>query len=108
MLTQRFKRGDTLFIQCTRVDPTSGSALSLSGVTVSSEMVRDGVRMELVVTVIDAAAGRFDLSLPATQTANLSTGVWLTDVEFRDLVGNVVSSDTYNLLVLEDVTGAAD
>jgi hypothetical protein len=107
MLTQRFKRGDTLFIQCTRVD-ASGSALSLSGVTVTSEMVQCAVRVDLTATIVDASTGRFNLALSSTETETLATGVWLTDVQFRDLAGNVVSSDTYAILVVEDVTGAAD
>lgn len=93
-------------IEGTRVD-ANGDAVSLSGLSISSQMVRSANRVALSVVIVDAAAGRFNLSLTAAQTADLAVGSWISDVEFRDPSGNVVSSDTYTIFVVQDVTNGS-
>lgn len=107
MKVQRCKQGDTLLIEGTRVDG-DGNPVSLAGVTVTSDILFGGTRVALTATVVNAAAGRFDLSLTAEQTEALAVGPWLCDVQFEDSTGGIVSSETFMLSVEADVTRAPD
>ncbi|TFL16449.1 hypothetical protein [Jannaschia formosa] len=107
MATLTAKRGDTLTISGTRTD-ASGSAVSLVGVSIACEIVLGALRYALTVEVIDAAAGTFWLVLDAATAATLTPGLWSGDVEFTDASGNVTSTETFRLQIIEDVTNAAD
>lgn len=100
------KRGDTIQIDGTRTDPATGDAVSLSGVTVASEIERNGTRHELTTEVLDASAGTYRLTLDAATSATLAVGIWLSDTEFVAGDGTVISTDTYSLNVQADVTNA--
>lgn len=107
MATLSAKRGDTLTINGTRTDRTTGAAVSLVGASVACEIKIGATRQALGVEILDAASGTFRLSLDAETTASLRVGLWRSDVEFTDASGQVVSTDTFLLQVIEDVTNAA-
>lgn len=104
--TLSFKRGDTFQIDGTRTNK-EGSSVSLSGVTVVSVMKRKDTEISLTTEVISEADGTFRLTLPATTTNTLELGNWLSDVEYQAQDGSVVSTETYVIKVLEDVTNAS-
>jgi len=103
MLTLTCKRGDTFKVDGQHTD-IAGNPLSLTGSTVASAMQLGAVRVVLLVTVIDAAQGTFTLGRTAAQTADLSVGLWLSDVEFTNGSGEVVSTDTFIVSIVEDIT----
>jgi len=103
---QRVKRGDTLRFEGARTDP-DGTAVALSGVTVTAEMVSGGARIALPCVVVDAAAGLFEIELGAAAMAALAPGLYAADVQFEDGLGGVVSTETFTVEIVEDVTGAA-
>lgn len=104
MATLRVKRGDTLRIAGTY--RPNGVAASLGGVTVACDMKRGTTVESLTCAVTGLDAGEFEAVLSATETANLPLGLWSSDVQFTDLDGNVTSTQTYTIEIVEDVTGA--
>lgn len=98
------KRGDTLTLNCTRTD-SAGNPVSLSGSGAATMRRRNGAAISLTYTVIDAGAGTFRLSAPASATDDWALGVYLCDVEFT--TGAVVAStETFLIKVVEDITNA--
>lgn len=115
------KRGDTFEISFTLTD-NSGSAVDLTNYTVRA-MARDSSGTEQVewteaqttngVYITNAAAGQFKLvrSASSPPAGQLATTAWPlgrleVDVEFSDNSSPpvVVSSDTFFINVLEDIT----
>ena len=115
------KRGDTFEISFTLTD-NSGSAVDLTNYTVRA-MARDSSGTEQVewteaqttngVNITNAAAGQFKLvrSASSPPAGQLATTAWPlgrleVDVEFSDNSSPpvVVSSDTFSIIVLEDIT----
>lgn len=115
------KRGDTFEISFTLTD-NSGSAVDLTNYTVRA-MARDSSGTEQVewteaqttngVHITNAAAGQFKLvrSASSPPAGQLATTAWPlgrleVDVEFSDNSSPpvVVSSDTFFINVLEDIT----
>jgi len=115
------KRGDTFEISFTLTD-NSGSAVDLTNYTVRA-MARDSSGTEQVewteaqttngVNITNAAAGQFKLvrSASSPPAGQLATTAWPlgrleVDVEFSDNSSPpvVVSSDTFSINVLEDIT----
>jgi len=115
------KRGDTFEISFTLTD-NSGSAVDLTNYTVRA-MARDSSGTEQVewteaqttngVNITNAAAGQFKLvrSASSPPAGQLATTAWPlgrleVDVEFSDNSSPpvVVSSDTFFINVLEDIT----
>jgi|DEB0MinimDraft_10_1074344.scaffolds.fasta_scaffold23215_2 hypothetical protein len=115
------KRGDTFEISFTLTD-NSGSAVDLTNYTVRA-MARDSSGTEQVewteaqttngVDITNAAAGQFKLvrSASSPPAGQLATTAWPlgrleVDVEFSDNSSPpvVVSSDTFFINVLEDIT----
>lgn len=105
MVSFRLKRGDTWTLECVRTD-ADGAAVDLTGMTIASEIVANGVRKTLVPTVTDAAAGEFTLSLAPGETETLQPVLFRGDVEFI-ASGAVTSSETFAIEVEEDFTNAA-
>ena len=101
------KRGDTLSLTCTWKDPT-GTAIDLTGYTVESQVRAVNFVDNLLVTVTDATNGQFTISATATSTANWpstnsAASRLFCDVQFT--TGSVVvSTETFQIVVLEDIT----
>lgn len=104
-MTLKAKVGDTFSLACTRTD-AAGDAVSLTGVTIAAQLRRGSTAVDLVPAPVDAAAGIFTLTKAAADTASWQLGIWSCDVEFT-AGGIVASSETFNVLVEEDVTRAA-
>lgn len=97
MAIPSFKRGDTFTALAQR-----------EGVDITNTTIRSQIRFgawshELTVTVTDAANGEFTLSASADWTRLWPTGTARWDIEYTDN-GNVHSTETIALTIVEDVT----
>lgn len=104
--TLDFKRGDTLAIDCTRTN-AAGAPVDLTSCTITSQVRSGGFADDLVVTVTDATGGLFTLTRNPAATAlwpvSGEESLLLCDVQFA--IGDaVVSSETFAIRVLEDIT----
>lgn len=105
METLRAKVGDTFSLDCTRTD-AGGDAVDLTGVTIRSQMRRAATAIDLTVSAVNLAEGRFALTASAADTADWVPGLYKCDVEFVD-GSTVASTETFSVLLDEDVTRAA-
>jgi hypothetical protein len=98
------KRGDTLDWQCTCT--VDGVAVNLAGwgVACSLRGPGGGVVHEFVPVVTDASAGRFSLCATPSHTAAWPVGTLVGDIQYTDPSGRVMSTRTFRLSCLEDVT----
>ncbi len=100
--TKRVKRGDSFTLTCTRRN-SAGVAVNITSTAIESKMRRGATAVTLTVTKTNAAAGVFVLSAAPAATAAWTPGLWSCDIEFTD-GADVVSTDTFLVEVLEDVT----
>lgn len=100
MSTIPLKPGTTLMISGTY---TYGDG-SLSGVSITSDMVRGNSRVSLTCAIVDAGSGTFTASLTPAETASLAVGLWRTDIRFEDTASQVFNTDTYHIDVTEAIT----
>lgn len=98
------KRGDTWEFKCVYVDE-SNNPISLSGISIASDIKTPSGPVSFDVVVDDTGAGEFRLSLQPSVTGGLAPHAYLADVEFTSS-GVVRSTDAFILLVLEDLTNA--
>lgn len=98
------KRGDTLRLRCRWTD-TTGAAVPLAGAVIAAWLRRGPVIIQMVPDITDVLDGTFSLSVASGDTDALTVGDWLADVEFQ-INGRVVSSETFTLAVLQDITNA--
>lgn len=97
------KRGDTLEWVVTLTQ--NGTAVDISDWTIKSQIRQETTLIaEFTVIKIDSAAGQFSLSATAAQTASWSLGSHSVDIEFTDGTGYVVSSQTFTLQLVKDIT----
>ena len=97
------KRGDTLewVVSLTQ----NNSPVNISGWTITSQIRQDTTLIaNLTVTVTDAVNGEFNLSATSAQTAGWALGSHSVDIEFISLGGFVVSSQTFTLQLVRDIT----
>ena len=103
--TIQLKRGDTLRLKCTARNGSTPT--DLTGITIRSQ-VRSGATLahELDVDVSDqvVAPGEFFLSASATVTAAWPVEPIQCDVEYTYPSGDVVSSPTFTISIVADVT----
>jgi hypothetical protein len=97
MTTPKVKRGDTFSAACQR-----------EGVDITATIIRSQIRsgawvQELTVTKTNAATGEFTLSATPAQSEFWPIGKAVWDIEYTDS-GAVRSTETVNLLIVEDVT----
>lgn len=102
MSTRRAKRGDTFFLTVTRMDD-AGAVVNLTGTTVAAKMRSGAAEITLTAQVTNAAGGTVALSAAAAATELWTPGLYNCDVEFTT-GADVTSSDTFRVLVVEDVT----
>lgn len=101
------KRGDTLSLTCTWVDSTD-TPIDITSYTVESKVKATNFTDTLTVTKTDPTNGEFVLSATATATESwpVSEGkasYLFCDVQFT-LSGVVTSTETFQIVVLEDIT----
>jgi hypothetical protein len=97
------KRGDTLewVVSLTQ----NNSPVDISGWTITSQVRQDTTLVaSLTVTVVNAANGEFNLSATPVQTAGWALGSHSVDIEFINPSGFVVSSQTFVLQLVRDIT----
>lgn len=97
MTTPTIKRGDTFEALCQRV-----------GVDITTTTIRSQIRakswvQDLLVTKTNAATGEYTLSATAADAELWPLGPALWDIEYTD-AGNVRSTDTVKLRIVEDIT----
>lgn len=97
------KRGDSLSLPGIWVDQ-HGRPLDLTGVTIASALLGpDAVTRPLGVAVLDAATGRFELSMLAVDTAALPLGGHQIDIKFT-VGARVVRTLTASITLLHEIT----
>ena len=100
----KLKRNDTWLITGTRTD-SAGDPVSLSGNTVAAQMKFGDTVITLDATVTDAAAGEYQLEKAASGT-DVALLPYQCDVEFIS-GSSVASSETFTVVVEEDITNAS-
>jgi len=97
------KRGDTLewVVSLTQ----NGSVVDITGWTITSQIRQETTLTDsLTVVIVSLENGQFNLSATPVQTASWSLGSHSVDVEFIDAGGFVVSSQTFTLQLVRDIT----
>jgi|TARA_R110000787_G_scaffold267515_1_gene373880 hypothetical protein len=97
------KRGDTLeWVVALTQD---GAVVDITGWTISSQIRQDTTLIDnLTVIIVNAANGEFNLTATTTQTASWTLGSHSIDIEFIDTSAFVVSSQTFTLQLVRDIT----
>lgn len=105
MVSIKVKRGDTFVLD--GVLSEGGTPTDMTGWTVRSQ-VRYGVSLlaELQVDYLDRAAGRYRLTALPSVTAQWPVNKLQADVEYTTSSGQVVSTETFEVDCLADVTRA--
>lgn len=103
MATITHKRGDTLEWVVTLTQDEV--AVNITDWTITSQ-IRQGTTLtaSLTVTKSDAPNGQFTLSATPAQTASWEVGSHSVDIEFINASGYVVSSQTFTLQLVRDIT----
>jgi hypothetical protein len=97
------KRGDTLEWVVTLTQ--DGSVVNISDWTITSQIRQDTTLIaSLTVTKTDSTNGVFSLTATAASTASWSLGTHSVDIEFINDSGFVVSSQTFTLQLVRDIT----
>lgn len=98
-----FKRGDTFLASCTY--SVADVPAPLPGAILSQVRDRnDKLIQALTVSIIDASAGQYTLGATAAQTAAWPIAALFCDVQYTDGAGNVSSTATFQLDMLQDVS----
>lgn len=97
MTTATVKRGDTFSAQCQRV------GVDISATTIRSQIRAGAWVQDLTVTKTNAATGDFTLSATAADSELWPVGNATWDIEYTD-AGNVRSTETVKLRIVEDIT----
>ena len=97
MTIPKIKRGDTFEALCQRV-----------GVDITTTTIRSQIRagswvQDLLVTKTNAATGEYTLSATAADAEIWPIGLAQWDIEYTD-AGNVRSTETVKLRIVEDIT----
>lgn len=100
----RLKRGDTVLLAF-EAKTDEGLPLDLTGYTVTSQVRSpQGALVDgLDVVIVDAPAGELTLGVTAAATAAWPLGKLVCDLRL-DLAGDVVHSETFEVIVIEAVT----
>lgn len=105
-VTYEFVRGDDFVIPMTLTDPdNNGTPVDITGWTIASQ-VRYARKLisDLDVTITNASAGEFSISLPKEQTALWPVRKLKCDIQFDRPVEGRVSSQTFIIDCMEDQT----
>jgi hypothetical protein len=101
------KRGDTLSLSCQWTD-SNNTPINLTGYTITSQVRAVGFVDDLTIVITSAVSGQFVLSATATDTStwpvtSSQASRTFCDVQFQ-VGSDVVSSETFQVIVLEDIT----
>ena len=104
------KKGDTLSIIGSQVklrDLDNGELTDLSTWTARSTVTKDGFSDELIVTILPSSKPNyFGLKLYAdsVQTAEYPLGILDVDIRFESPEGVIVTSPTFRLNIIQNIT----
>lgn len=103
MATITHKQGDTLDWTVTLEEDRA--VVDLTGWSIRAH-IRTGDTLVGALTVVltDAVNGVFSLVATATQTDSWAAGTHNVDIEFTDDTGDVFSTNTFQLTIVEDVS----
>jgi hypothetical protein len=97
------KRGDTLEWVVTLTQ--NSVAVDITDWTIRSQIRQDTTLVyEFLVTKTDPGNGVFSLSATPAETASWPLGSLLIDIEFIDPTGFVISSQTFTMQIVRDIT----
>jgi hypothetical protein len=98
------KRGDTFEVVVNFT--LNGQAQNLFGWQVRAQIraANKALLKELDVVIVDEPNGVFTLNCPANETENWTPAPYQCDIEFIDPFDFVISSDTFAVNVIRDVT----
>lgn len=98
------KRGDSFEVLVEVA--LNGQIVDLTGWTIRSQ-IRDGAKnllKELTIQAVDLSEGKFIMTATSTETEAWSPASYNCDIEFIDPAGFVISSDTFPITVVRDIT----
>ena len=98
------KRGDSFEVLVEVA--LNGQIVDLTGWTIRSQ-IRDGNKnllKELDIQAVDLSQGQFIMSATSTETEAWTPASYSCDIEFIDPAGFVISSDTFPVTVVRDIT----
>lgn len=97
-----FKRGDTFLVEATLTN--GGTPVDITGWTIRSQIRRNNQLIAaLTVTITDAEAGKYTLESSGS-TSSWPVAQLRTDIEYTTDTGQIVSTETYYINCVEDIT----
>lgn len=98
------KRGDTLLLTCAHLQ--GNTPVDLGGWTLASAVrgPSGALVWRFAPRVLDAANGVFELHAAAADTARWPVGLLAADIRYTDPQGRVSTTDTFDIMVLREVT----
>lgn len=103
MATITHKQGDTLEWVITLTE--GGVVADITDWSIRAHIRQnDTLISALTVTLTDSSNGVFVLSATAAQTDTWSAGTHSCDIEFTDSSGEVFSTETFSVTILEDIS----
>lgn len=97
------KRGDTYKIAITVTEDDNVTPINITDWTIRSQVRRrDTLIAELSFEITDGINGKY--TLQCEDTTDWPLGKLFTDIEYTDLLGSVVSSETFEIYVIRDIT----
>ena len=97
------KRGDTFIIQVQVSQDSTG--IDIYGWTIKSQIKKGSTLIEeLTYTPVDLSTGVYQLSCIPTKTALWPVGVLDCDIQYTTTTGQVISTDTFQINVIKDIT----
>jgi len=97
------KKGDTLEWVITLTE--SASAVDISDFSIRAQIRQKTTLIAtLTTTITNASGGVFSLTATATSTASWTVGTHSCDIEFTDAAGDIFSTETFKLKLIEDIT----
>lgn len=99
---KNFKRGDTMLLTVTyKVD---GVPADVSTITIASQVrTQSGSLVATMVVTKLGSTGQFTLAPTVSDTSDWPLGNLLCDIEFTQS-GNIRSTETFGIVVIEEIT----
>lgn len=98
-----FIKGDTFTRNCTFKNKTSNTAVNLTGSVISGKIVTSEQTVDLVCSIVNAAAGQFRFSLSASTTASLKSGIAQIEVQITYADNSVQTLFNGNVNIVEQI-----
>jgi|TARA_S200002703_G_scaffold80215_1_gene69142 hypothetical protein len=97
------KKGDTLEWVISLTE--NAAAVDISDFSIRAQIRQTSTLIAtLTTTITNASGGVFSLTATATNTASWTVGTHSCDIEFTDNSGDVFSTETFKLKLIDDIT----